>query len=192
MPHPFDPRDAADVRRLAADHPLAWLISANFNASPLPLIAEAGANGTITSLFGHCALGNPLVADFRADPNGLILFNGPGGYISPSLVSKPGWAPTWNYAVLRFRVEVEFVGDETRDAIERLVTMMEGDDWSTARVGTRYEQMLARIIAFRAHVRYTDHRFKLGQDESPQSFAEIVAGHRDPVLAGWMKGQAKP
>ena len=186
----YNPRDAADVRKLIADYPLAWLVSRDFHASPLPLIAETDADGAVTALFGHCARRNPLVGDFRTDPRGLILFTGPQAYVPTALLSKPDWAPTWNYAVLRFKVEVEFVEGETKDAIERLVAKMEDGAWSTASLGPRYEKMLGQIIAFRAHVRSAEHSFKLGQDESPQGFAEIVAGHSDRTLAAWMEGQA--
>lgn len=188
----FEPRNAANVARLIADYPLAWLVSRSFHASPLPLLAEAGADGEILSLLGHCGRRNPLVADFSADSRGLVLFNGPAGYVSPALVSKPGWAPTWNYAVLRFTVEVEFVEAGTRDAVERLVGAMEGDDWSTDRMGPRYEAMLEQIIAFRAHVVSTEHSFKLGQDESPTGLGEIITAHPDRTLAAWMEGQARP
>lgn len=187
----FAPRDAGDIARLVAEYPLAWLVSREFHASPLPLIGETDDAGNIVALFGHCARRNPLVADFRADPNGLILFNGPAAYVSPGLISKPDWAPTWNYAVLRFTVEVEFVEAETRDAIERLVAMMEKGHWSTDRLGERYDPMLGQIIAFRAHVRSTEASFKLGQDEAPQGFAEIVARHPDRMLAQWMEEQAR-
>ena len=187
----YEPRDAADVRQLIADYPLAWLVSRDFHASPLPLIAETDANGAVTALFGHCARRNPLVGDFRADPRGLILFNGPEAYVPTTLLSKPDWAPTWNYAVLRFTVEIEFVEGETKDAIERLVARMEDSAWSTTSLGARYEKMLDQIIAFRAHVRSAEHSFKLGQDESAEGFAEIVAAHSDRTLAQWMEGQAK-
>ena len=66
---------------------------------------------------------------------------------------------------------------------------MEGGVWSTASLGPRYDAMLDQIIAFRAHVRSAEHSFKLGQDESTQGFAEIVAGHGDRTLAKWMEGQ---
>lgn len=191
MTTPYEPRDPADIRQLIAEYPLAWLISGDFHASPLPLIAETDDGGAVASLFGHCALRNPLVAGLRANPRGLILFNGPAGYVPTGLLSKPDWAPTWNYAVLRFTVEVEFVGTETREAIEQLVAKMEGGAWSTESLGPRYERMLDQIIAFRAHVRSAEHSFKLGQDESSQGFAEIVAGHTDRTLVKWMEGQAK-
>lgn len=187
----YDPHDHADIRKLISDYPLAWIISGEFHASPLPLIAETDDSGAVVALFGHCALRNALVGDFRANPRGLILFNGPGSYVPTSLLSKPDWAPTWNYAVLRFTVDVEFVGDETRDAIEQLVAKMEHGRWSTANLGSRYEKMLDQIIAFRAHIRSAEHSFKLGQDESPQGFAEIVSGHSDRTLAQWMERQAK-
>lgn len=191
MTNLYDPRDAADIARLIAEYPLAWVISGDFHASPLPLIAETDDSGNVTALFGHCALRNALVADFRANPRGLVLFNGPAGYVPTSLLSKPDWAPTWNYAVLRFVVEVEFVEGETRDAIEQLVARMEEDAWSTQSLGPRYDRMLDQIVAFRAHIRSAEHSFKLGQDESAQGFAEIVAGHSDRTLAKWMEGQAK-
>src|SRR3546814_3626699 len=79
-------------------------------------------------------------------------------YVPTGLLSKPDWAPTWNYAVLRFKVEVEFVEGETQDAIERLVAKMEDGAWSTASLGPRYEKMLDQIIAFRAHLRLAEHR----------------------------------
>ncbi len=189
MSAPFEPRDAADIAQLLADYPFAWLVSRAFHASPLPLIAETDDEGAVVALFGHCALRNALIADFRADPHGLILFNGPAGYVPTALLSRPDWAPTWNYAVLRFTVEVEFIGNETRDAIEQLVAKMEDGAWSTASLGARYEAMLDQIIAFRAHVRSAEHSFKLGQDESAEGFAEIIAGHSDRTLAKWMEGQ---
>ena len=54
----YDPHDAADVRRLIADYPLAWLVSRDFHASPLPLIAETDADGAVSSLFDEdtCAV----------------------------------------------------------------------------------------------------------------------------------------
>src|SRR3546814_10473058 len=132
MTSPSNPRDAADVRQLIADYPLAWLVSRDFHASPLPLIAETDAHGAVTSLVGHCGRRNPLVGDFRSDPRGLILFTGPEAYVPTALLSKSDWAPTWNYAVLRFRVEIEFVEDETKDAIERLVAKMERSEEHTS------------------------------------------------------------
>jgi len=190
----FEPRSEADLVRLIDEYPLAWVVSvggtAGFGATPLPLLAETDAAGKINSLLGHFALSNPQVAQLRADPRAKVLFSGPHGYISPELVSQPGWAPTWNYATAQFDVEVEFRPQENDIALERLVTRMERgrrEPWTIAKMGERYASMVSRIVAFRAHVRGASGRFKLGQDESPQTLAEVVSRLDDAALARWMK-----
>jgi transcriptional regulator len=184
---PADPHRAATM--LIERYPLAWVVSRGFNASPLPLLAECDANGALVALFGHCGRTNPLVADLREDERGLILCNGPAGYIPPALVTTDDWAPTWNFATLRIEVDIAFVGDETETSVERLLDHMERaapGRWSTAALGARRDALLSRIIAFRATVRHLDVRFKLGQDERPAILDQIVAGHADRTLAAWM------
>ncbi|HVW70822.1 MAG TPA: FMN-binding negative transcriptional regulator [Steroidobacteraceae bacterium] len=189
----FEPRSEADVLRLIEEYPLAWVVcssGAGFGATPLPLLAETDAGGRVSALIGHFASSNPQVALLRAAPRATILFSGPQGYISPELVSQPRWAPTWNYATAQFDVEVEFRPEENDAALEQLVTRMERDrrdPWTIARMGERYAQLVSRIIAFRAHVRTGKGRFKLGQDESPRTLSELLAGLDNPELVRWMK-----
>ena len=189
----FEPRSAADLLRLIEEYPLAWVVSsggAGFGATPLPLLAETDATGQISALFGHFALSNPHVAQLRAAPRAKVLFSGPHGYISPELVSQPGWAPTWNYSTAQFDVEIESRPEENPAALERLVTWMERDrrdPWTIARMGERYATMVRKIIAFRAHVRTRAGRFKLGQDEKPATLSEILSGLDDVALVRWMK-----
>jgi transcriptional regulator len=189
----FDSRSDADLVRLVEEFPLAWVVSrgeAGFGATPLPLLGETDRAGRIVSFFGHFALANPQVAQLRAAPAATLLFSGPQGYISPESVSQPGWAPTWNYAVAQFDVNVEFLPQENDQALERLVRKMEADrrdPWQISRMGQRYAQMVQRIIAFRAHVRSSRGRFKLGQDESAQTLHELLTTLPDPELVRWMR-----
>lgn len=194
MSGPFDPRSPADVLALVRAHPLAWVIPhrGGAAATPLPLLAECDGEGRIAALFGHVALRNPLVAALRDEPRALLLFNGPQGYIAPRLVSKPDWGPTWNYAVARFEVQVEFVPDETDAALVRLAEHLEAGQqvpWTVERMGPRYAQLRQHIIAFRAHVTQAHATFKLGQDEASATFDEIVSGHEDAALTAWMRRQ---
>lgn len=181
-----------DLLRLIAENPLAWLVSARdgqFRAAPLPLLPEVNADGELVSLFGHCSRTNPLVAALGADPCGLVLFSGPQGYLSPSLVSDPVWVPTWNYAVAAIEVDVSFVEDETRTSVVQLADAMEADlpdPWTIERAGARVEPMLKRIIAFRALVRSVNATFKMGQDESLTAISELISGTGNADLAGWM------
>jgi transcriptional regulator len=129
------------------------------------------------------------VALLQRQPEAMILVQGPNGYVSPGLVSNPTWGPTWNYAVARFAVEVRFVPEETHAALERLTAWVERDrpqPWTPERMGPRYAQLARYVIAFRATVHAVEASFKLGQDERPETFDEIVAGVADPALAEWM------
>jgi transcriptional regulator len=188
----FSPHSEADVARLIADYPLAWVISmgeAGRAATPLPLLAETDADGRITALFGHFARSNPQVALLERQPQAMILFQGPQGYIAPRLVSNPAWGPTWNYAVARFDVAIAFVPEETEAAVEQLAATLErgrADPWTPTQMGVRRAELVKRIVAFRAHVSAAHPRFKLGQDETLQTFDEIVVGLDDAALAAWM------
>jgi transcriptional regulator len=187
----FVPKSEQDIAALVDAYPLAWLVSAGpegHAASVLPLLVERDAQGRVAALFGHFAKSNPQVALLERQPTAMILAQGPNGYISPALVSNPTWGPTWNYAVARFEVEVEFVPDETHAALERLAAWVERDrpvPWTPDRMGARYGELARYVVAFRATVREVHAAFKLGQDERPETFAEIVAGV-DPALGEWM------
>jgi transcriptional regulator len=141
------------------------------------------------ALFGHFAKSNPQVAVLESRSRATILFQGPQAYIAPRLVSNPTWGPTWNYAVVRFETEIHFVPEETEASVERLADALEHDrpdPWTPSRMGARREELARRIIAFRARVIETHPRFKLGQDEAPQTFDEIIASLDDAALAAWM------
>lgn len=189
----FEPRSDADIVRLIAEYPLAWVVSNGpdgLRATPLPLLAETGDDGQVTALFGHFALANPQVQMLRESPEATVLFNGPHGYISPEAVSQPQWAPTWNYAIAQFNTEIELVPEENDRALELLVTKMEADrrqPWTIDRMGDRYARMVPHIMAFRAHVKTARGRFKLGQDERPQTLKEVLGNLKDPALIRWME-----
>lgn len=189
----FLPGSSDDLLRLIAEHPLAWLVSNSsrgFEATPLPLVAETNADGELVALIGHCSRFNAQVEDLHHDDRAVILFCGPHGYISPSMVSQKHWAPTWNFAVAIISVTVKFDPDTTLPALDRLVEHMEAEQptpWTLADVGNRLEPLMSRIIGFRAKVCGLDVRFKLGQEESTLSVSEIISNLREPSLKKWMK-----
>jgi transcriptional regulator len=189
----FDPGTHADLLKLIAEHPLAWLVSrgtGKFEATPLPMLAETDGDGALVSLLGHCSRFNAQVSDLRADPSALLLFTGPQAYMSPEPVRQPRWVPTWNFAVAAIAVDVEFVEEETLAAIDSLTNAMEAGrarPWTLADAGERVAALLPRIIAFRAHVRGIDARFKLGQEESAATVSDLLAALPEGGLAEWMR-----
>jgi len=185
----FQPSAPQQIKQLIDEYPLAWLVSQDFDATPLPLLAEVNDQGKLTSLLGHIALRNPQYAYLRDNPDALILFTGPQAYMSPNLLSDRDWAPTWNYAVLRMKVRVKFVPEETDQAVAQLVAQQESDQqtpWSSDEMGARYDQLAKYIIAFRATIITCDATFKLGQDETPEVFGELRDTHPDATLTRWM------
>jgi transcriptional regulator len=189
----FAARTPADLERVVDSYPLAWIVSATSEgsvATPLPLIPNTDGDGNILSLTGHFSVSNPQVPVLRQQAAATLLFMGPQGYVSPEHVSQSRWAPTWNYAVVRFDVDVEFRPDENHSALERLVRRMESGratPWTTFALGERYHELVRHIIAFRAHVRSVHGKFKLGQDERRATFEEIVSGLRNQELERWMQ-----
>lgn len=180
----FAPRSDDDVHRLIAANPLAWVVSGfggEPRATPLPIRPHFGPDGRLEQLLGHFARSNPQLEALGADPRAIFLFMGPHGYISPSWLSNRDWGPTWNYAAVRISAELELVEDAEgiRFLLDDLIGAMEEghpSPWRADELGARYEMLSRGIVGFRARRLNVRARFKLGQDERDEVFAEILAG----------------
>ena len=188
----YTPRDASDLTQMIREEVLGLVTTCDdhgFITTPLPLLAELDDAGEVRALMGHFARANPHVARAQATPRAQISFFGPHGYISPAMVSKPDWGPTWNYRLAQFEVDIVFEPGREHAVICALVDALEGQDWSVERMGDRYASLTAHVIAFRAPVVRSSARFKLGQDESETSFEEICSALGDSALARAMRSQ---
>jgi transcriptional regulator len=179
------------VRLLIESYPLAWIVPGDpLAAGLMPLIGQFGEDDALLGLIGHYPRHSPLHDALAADGRATLLFNGPSGYISPEQAERRDWAPTWVFAQARVRVDVRFDPSFTGEAIDILVARMERErraPWSTDELGARYDDMVRQVIGFRAEVREVRGRFKLGQDETPETLAAILRNLEDPVLADWMR-----
>lgn len=182
-----------DIAWFVREHILGLVISSKDQevlTTPLPLLSDVDENGAVCAFLGHFALSNRQVELIRHQPRALIVFQGPHAYIRPGWISQLGWAPTWNYALAQFEVDISLLPDESDSAIRTLVSALEGespDSWRVERVGARYDSMVKRVIAFRANVVSGRGRFKLGQDESDKTFQEILSALGDAPLASLMR-----
>jgi len=189
---PFDSFTDADVADLIAEYPLAWLCAAGGSAaaaSLLPLLLERDGAGRPTRLIGHMARRNPLFAALQADPRCLILFTGPQAYVSPETVGDLQWGPTWNYAQLRVEGVTDFAIADG-ETLEMLVTAMESErdePWRIADMGPRYHKLAEAIVGFTIPIDRLEGRFKLGQDERPETVRRILSDHPDAGLVRWMR-----
>jgi transcriptional regulator len=90
-------------------------------------------------------------------------------------------APTWNFETAHFVVDVVLADceSETAQAIEALIDVVEGDSqtrWRSQELGERYRRLLRGVIGFRATVVETRVKFKLGQNERDDVYADIISG----------------
>ncbi|MBK1714734.1 FMN-binding negative transcriptional regulator [Rubrivivax gelatinosus] len=194
--HRFDARDAQDFADLVQAHPLAWISSRGPDgphATPLPLLVEYGADGRPVAIEGHFARANPQVAALRQDPEALVLWLGAQGYVSPSWMQDRTQAPSWNYASAQCRVRVAFVDDEAlHQHLDLLSRQHEGARpcaWASAEMGPRLHELARRVVGFRAEVLELRQRYKLGQDERDDVYADILTGLRTGgagELQDWM------
>ncbi len=192
MSSSFEQWDDDDLADLVAAFPLAWIIplADPAIATPMPMLLERDEDGKPARLLGHLPKAHPMVSPLAADPRALFLFQGPHGYISPAWLDTADWAPTWNFAIARVEASVAFDDGLTDEALRRLVGHMEKlhpSGWSIDALGDRYKDLKARVIGFRATISHVTARFKLGQDERPEIFEQIVSGLGGDPLAQWMR-----
>ena len=181
-----------ELPRLIGQYPMAWIVAkrAPEAAALMPLLLETHADGRPASLLGHLPRAHPIVAHLAEDPRALFLFQGPNAYISPEWLSNKDWAPTWNFAVAQITADVVFDDTLTDKALTDLVAHMERErsiPWTTESLGPRYANLRGRVIGFRAAIQRVTPRFKLGQDEKPGVFSEILRGLGNHPVAEWMR-----
>ena len=188
---PFEAYAASDVRMLIEQCPLAWVCAADrFEASQLPLVGVFDSDDRLVELFGHFARANPLGAAFSQNSTARIFFTGPSNYVSPALAERSDWAPTWNYAHVRIQAEVRVDPDFTAEAVDILIDAMEraaAKPWNAKELGARYDMLLPMIVGFRASVIDLKAKFKLSQDERPETLSAILKNMQNEDLERWMR-----
>lgn len=194
----FSPRSPRDLIDLVHGQPLAWIVSGPagaVHATVLPVQLECNEAGAPLRILGHFGRNNPQWQALARAPHATVLLIGVNGYVSPSWFADRTQAPTWNYTCARFDVNIEI-----RDTQDDAGTLLRGltDDmeagrpaaWSTADMGARYDRLAVGVVGFHGRIIATQSRFKLGQDERPDVFADILRGldvHGDHDLAAWMR-----
>ncbi len=145
---------------------------------PVWLDRSAGAYGT---LHGHISRQNPQRAALEGRENGVIVFHGPDGYISPAWYATGGYAvPTWNFAVVHATGRLKPVEGrkDLNELLSRLIAKFEayeGTSYDFSKLDERYKYGLMNgIIGFELEIERLEGKFKLGQDRSPADRQSVV------------------
>ena len=193
----YSARDGDDLVRLVDENPLVWIFLDDetgpfaTGAPVRPIVAD----GQLQQLIGHVPRGSRIHRALGSPCKGLILVLGPHGYVSPSWLSDRTQAPTWNFTSARLVATLEAIEDHAllEDHLRDLVKAMERsreDAWRVEEMGPRMQRLAAGVVAFGAKITDRECRFKLGQNEDDQTFAEIMRGlerEGNKGLRRWMR-----
>jgi len=206
IPRHFAEADRAAVRRVLDEHGFATLITASGSEpmlSHVPVLVDYGAEGPVC-VIGHVAAANPHAA-LLGNGAGLLVFQGPHGYVSPNWYTTPRQSvPTWNYVAVHLHGDLARLDSlaDKRAIVDALSARHEAafaQPWTSAKMEPALlEKMLGAIVGFRMSVRRVDAKFKLSQNRSAADRTGVVAGldarrnAGDDALAEWMRRYAGP
>ncbi|MBZ4321256.1 FMN-binding negative transcriptional regulator [Streptomyces huiliensis] len=194
VPDHYRPKDPAWLLDVIRGNPLATLVSNGPDgplATHLPVIPDeptlargTGDTGLVGTRFhGHLNRSNPHWSALDSALPALLVFRGPGAYVSPTVYDVTPAAPTWNFVAVHLRGTITPLpgSDETLDVIRATVRAYErdhGTGWDMTESVPYFERMLPGVGAFRFDVTAADAMFKLSQekpDETRDRVAEAFA-----------------
>lgn len=132
------------------------------------------------SLTSHLAAANPQINDWTDKQDALVIFNGPHGYVSPSLYEEKQNVPTWNFIAVHVYGTVTIVNDfEAKKAIlEQSIAAFEPayfKQWNE--LNQAYKDKLTNgMTGLEFQVKSIDAKFKMSQNK-PEGTRKNVANH---------------
>ena len=176
------------LHQLIRSHPLGtWVVMGNGElvANHVPFLIDP-SRGELGTLVGHVARANPV---WSATPNevpGVVSFQGPQSYISPSWYPSKhehGKAvPTWNYAVVHAHGQARFIED--RDWLYRHINQLTNEHesaqalpWKVEDAPAEFtERLVGAIVGFEIVIRRLEGKWKTNQNRPNHDKLGVVAG----------------
>jgi transcriptional regulator len=163
-------------------HPLA-LMTANGPDVPwathLPVITHpdperAAPDGALvgSTLLGHMNRRNPHWSALSDGGRALLIFQGPHGYVSPTVYRTSPAAPTWNFVAVHVSARLRPIHDteETLRVVRWTVEAYEksfGTGWDHRSSAGYFREIVAGVGAFTIAVEAADGMYKLSQEQRP-------------------------
>ena len=185
-------------RRIVDGHPLATFITNGPDmpwASRIPALAAPGQPGsgplTGTEMFGHLNRANPHWKSLADGTHARLMFDGPGGFVTPAVYPSDPSSPTWNFAAVHVCGRIRLIHDteETLEVVRWTAERLEdrfGAGWDQTSSVDYFRRIVHGVGAFRLTVDSVEALFKLSQ-EKPADVRESVIRHyeADKTGAGW-------
>ena len=153
--------------------------------APLMLDPDSGPHGT---LIGHLAKANPHTKLMDSAVQTLVIFHGPGGYITPSYYAAKKEhgkvVPTWNYEAIHAYGTLEAFDDARRllDVVTRLTDLYEtprAAPWAVSDAPADFVQgMLNGIVGISLRIDRLEGKIKMSQNRPAADQAGVIGGLR--------------
>lgn len=174
-------------RRVIREHALATLTTNGTefpHATHLPslLAPETPPDAPLVGaeLLGHMNRANPHWRALADGTPALMVFQGPGAYVTPAVYRVDPAAPTWDFVSVHIRGQLRPVEDreETLGIILATVAHLEGalgDTWDPTSSLDYFRQILPGVGAFRLEIEAVDAMFKLSQEKDDKVRQRVIA-----------------
>ena len=180
--------DIGAVHALMRAHPLGLLIShgpQGLLANALPFLIDADV-GKFGRLRAHMARANPQWKDLAEGGETLVVFQGPGHYVSPSWYATKAETgkvvPTWNYLIAQARGVARVIGDDDwlQAQIEAVTGAREAQrekPWAVGEAPADYVAMQKKaIVGVEIMIADLRGKWKVSQNRNGADRAGVVAG----------------
>jgi transcriptional regulator len=140
-------------------------------ASHLPFLHD----GEARTLHAHVARSNPQWQHVASNPDVLVMFQGPHGYVSPTWYAEPG-VPTWNYTAVHVYGKARLIDDAASIArhVEKLAARFErgsAEPW----VPDYDPRRLGGIVGIEIAISQIQGKLKLSQNRSAEDRTRVAA-----------------
>lgn len=199
LPKLFEETRVEVLHDLIRAHPLGALVTLTAggleaNHIPFEVDTDPGPFGTLR---GHVARANPVWREASAGTEALVIFHGPGAYISPAWYPTKAETgrvvPTWNYAVVHAYGVPRFIEDRAwlRGFVERLTTRHEAgrrEPWKVTDAPADFiDTQVGAIVGLEIPLARLIGKWKVSQNRPPPDRAGVVEGllreRGDPAAA---------
>lgn len=199
VPAGYCPPDPSWPGELIRANPLAILVTTGSDAIPaathVPTVPDhdAGDPGRAGGvIFGHLNRRNPHWHAVCGGMPALLIFQGPHGYVSPTVYGTTPAAPTWDFTAVHVHGQLVPIDDRERtlDVVTRTVAEYEhglGTGWDMAESLDYFERLLPGVGAFRVEVERVDSMFKLSQEQPAEVRARTVEAFAADDRTGYQR-----
>ncbi|MFF0741809.1 FMN-binding negative transcriptional regulator [Streptomyces sp. NPDC004111] len=185
---------AAPVLAMIKANPLALVVTSG-EPAPLgthaPVLFRHGPDGadetavaedgslTGSTLLGHMDVQNPQWTAMREGDRALIVFQGPHGYVSPTVYGVTPAAPTWDFTAVHITGTLRPTADPdeilaiVRDTARRLESGF-GKGWDQEDSVDYFRKIAPGVGAFELRVESVQTMFKLSQEKPAPMRRRIV------------------